>query len=62
MSGTAFFGFSEPNAGKLEVDGPGTQDGTIDLGSDALFDATSPRIRVTGRIGGRRLSVLVAVH
>jgi pimeloyl-ACP methyl ester carboxylesterase len=64
VTGTGVFNFDgpAPNSGELRVAGKGTAPGTIKLVGDPVFDNTVPKIHVNGRIGHRRLNLLVPIH
>ena len=60
VGGTFFFGFGVANDVRLTVKGRGVT-GTLET-TDSVFDPATPRMRVRGRIGGRRVALLVPIH
>ena len=64
VSGTGFFSFDPgtPNSGRLEVDGPHTRPGVVELGGEPIFDNTVHELSVRAKIGRRHLRMRVPIH
>ena len=60
VSGTFLFGFSVPNDIRLTFKGCGIT-GTLQT-TDSVFSNTLDEMHVDGRIGGRRIALLVPIH
>jgi pimeloyl-ACP methyl ester carboxylesterase len=60
LGGTFFFGFSTSNHARLTLKACGLT-GVLET-DGSVFDAMAPRMKVTGRIGGRRVALQVPIH
>jgi pimeloyl-ACP methyl ester carboxylesterase len=60
VGGTFFFGFSAENQARLTFKGCGVS-GVLET-TGSVFDVMSPRMAVTGTIGGRRVALQVPIH